>query len=90
MIDDCDTTVLSIADTELLSSVWLLSGYFVNMPRPDVALAYSELSKCVQSPGASHMDASHHVFHYLRGTHDKSIRYSRDNRDNVCRNTLWG
>ena len=27
---------------------------------------------------------------YLRGAHDKSMCYSRDTRDNVDRNTLWG
>ena len=32
-------------------------------------LLYTELSKYVQYPGASHMDAAHHVLRYLRGTH---------------------
>ena len=43
----------------------------------------------MQYPATVHMDAPHHVLRYLRGTHDKSIRYSRDTRDHVDRNTLW-
>ena len=43
------------------------------MTRPDNAWAYSELSKYVQYPGASHMDAAHHVLRYLRGTYDKAF-----------------
>jgi len=44
----------------------------------------------VQYPGTSHMDAAHHVSHYLRGTYDKSIFYSRDTRHDIDRHTLWG
>ena len=39
---------------------------------------------------APHMNAVHHVLRYFRGTHDKSIFYSRDTRDNIDRNTLLG
>jgi hypothetical protein len=33
-------------------------GYLVNMTRPDLAWAYSELSKFDQYPGAKHMAAA--------------------------------
>jgi hypothetical protein len=33
-------------------------GYLVNMTRPDLAFAYSEVSKYVQSPGLPHMHAA--------------------------------
>ena len=62
-------------------------GYLVNMTRPDLAWAYSELSKFVQYPGAPHMEAALHVLRYLRGTYDKSIVYTRSNSD---ANVLWG
>jgi hypothetical protein len=38
------------------------------MTRPDLAWAYSELSKFVQYPGAKHMAAAEHVLCYLCGT----------------------
>ena len=53
-------------------------GYLVNMTRPDLAFAYSELSKYVQRPGKAHMAAAEHTLRYLRGTFDKSLRFSRD------------
>jgi len=42
--------------------------YLVTMTRPDLAWAYSELSKYVQFPGKHHMLAAEHVLCYLRGT----------------------
>ena len=48
------------------------------MTRPDLAWAYSELSKYVQFPGKTHMLAAEHVLCYLRGTWNQTIRYSRD------------
>ena len=66
-------------------------GYLVNMTRPDLAWAYSELSKFVQYPGAKHTAAAEHVLCYLRGTFDQSIHYSRDANDSAhARNVLWG
>jgi hypothetical protein len=46
--------------------------------RPDLAFAYSELSKYVQRPGKAHMAVAEHTFLYLRGTFDKSLCFSRD------------
>jgi len=58
------------------------------MTRPDLAWAYSELSKYVQFPGKNHMLAAEHVLCYLRGTWNRTIRYSRDAHENP--NVLWG
>ena len=43
-------------------------GYLVTMTRPDLAHAYSKLSKYVPFPGKNHMLAAEHVLCYLRGT----------------------
>jgi hypothetical protein len=53
-------------------------GYLVNMTRPDLAFAYSELSKYVTRPGKAHLAAVEHTLRYLRCTFDKSLRFSRD------------
>jgi len=66
----------------------LTDGYLVTMTRPDLAWAYSELSKYVQFPGKNHMLAAEHVLCYLRGTWNRTIRYSRDAHENP--NVLWG
>jgi len=58
------------------------------MTHPDLAWAYSELSKYVQFPGKTHMLAAEHVLCYLRGTWNQTIRYSRDSHENL--NVLWG
>ena len=42
-------------------------GYLVTMTRPDLAWAYSELSKYVQFPGKNHMLAVKYIVYYLRG-----------------------
>jgi len=64
-------------------------GYLVTMTRPDLAWAYSELSKYVQFPGKNHMLAAEHVLCYLRGTWNQRIlRYSSDSHEN--HNVLWG
>jgi hypothetical protein len=64
------------------------------MTRPDLAFAYSELSKYVQRPGKAHMTAAEHTLRYLRdtlrylrGTFDKSLCFSCD-----CPivDTTWG
>jgi len=58
------------------------------MTRPDLAWAYSELSKYVQFPGKNHMLAAEHVLCYLHGTWNQTICYSRDSHENP--NVLWG
>ena len=61
-------------------------GYLVNMTRPDLAWAYSELSKYVQFPGKPLL-AAEHVLRHLRGTYTKYIQYSCD-IPNTLRNVL--
>ena len=62
-------------------------GYLVTMTRPDLAWSYSELSKYVQFPGQSHMEAAEHVLRYLRASWNETITYTCG-----CRhvNELWG
>jgi hypothetical protein len=57
------------------------------MTRPDLAFAYSELSKYVQCPQPAHMLAAQHVLRYLRGTYELGIRY---HRDAFHPDQLWG
>jgi hypothetical protein len=45
----------------------------VNMTRPDLAFAYSQLSKFVQYPGVVHLQAVERVLKYARGTYDQGI-----------------
>jgi hypothetical protein len=75
--DDCDPTPERAFHLRYRGIVGSL-GYLVNMTRPDLAFAYSELSKYVQRPGKAHMAAAEHTLRYLRGTFDKSLRFSRD------------
>ena len=75
--DDCDSTPEKAFHLRYRGIVGSL-GYLVNMTRPDLAFAYSELSKYVQHPGKSHMAAAEHTLRYLRGTFDKSLCFSRD------------
>jgi len=58
------------------------------MTRPYLAWAYSELSKYVQFPGKNYMLTAEHVFGYLRGTWNQTIRYCLDSHENP--NDLWG
>eukprot|EP00961_Rhodomonas_salina_P143258 1927796-Rhodomonas_salina.1 len=46
------------------------------MTRPDLAFAFSELSKFVQSPGPAHWKAAVRTLQYLRGTYEQGITYS--------------
>ncbi len=45
----------------------------MNMTRPDLAFAYSQLSKFVQYPGVVHLQAVERVLKYARGTYDQGI-----------------
>jgi hypothetical protein len=45
------------------------------MTRPDLAFAYSQLSKFVQYPGVVHLQAAERVLQYVRGTYDQGITY---------------
>jgi len=60
------------------------------MTRPDLAWAYSELSKYVQFPGKNHMRAAEHVLCYLRGTWNQTIRFSQARDSHETPNVLWG
>ena len=50
-------------------------SYLENMTRPDLAFAYSQLSKFVQNPGVVHLQAAERVLQYVRGTYDQGITY---------------
>jgi hypothetical protein len=91
--EDCDMNPDPAAHCRYCGIVGSL-GYLVNMTRPDLAWAYSELSKYVQFPGKPHMLAAEHVLRHLpcvrlRGTYSKYIQYSRD-VPRTLRNVLWG
>ena len=45
------------------------------MTRPDLAFAYSQLSKFVQYPGVVHLQAAERVLQYVRGTYDQGLTY---------------
>jgi hypothetical protein len=45
-------------------------SYLVNMTRPDLAFAYSQLSKFVQYLGMVHLEASERLLQYVRATYD--------------------
>jgi len=50
------------------------------MTRPALAWSYSDLSKHVQFPRQTHVDAAGHVLRYLRDTWDETITYTRGTR----------
>jgi hypothetical protein len=64
---DCDSAPERVFHLRYHGIVGSL-GYLVNMTRPDLAFAYSELNKYVQRPGKAHMSASDHTLRYRRGT----------------------
>jgi hypothetical protein len=45
------------------------------MTRPDLAFAYSQLSKFVQYPGVKHLEEAERVLQYVRATYDQGITY---------------
>jgi hypothetical protein len=75
--EDCDMNPDPRAHRRYRGIVGSL-GYLVNMTRPDLAWAYSELSKNVKFPGKPHMLAAEHVLRHFHSTYTKYIRYSRD------------
>jgi len=86
--DDCDKNPVPDFHRRYCGIVGRLGYDLVTMTRPDLAWAYSELSKYVQFPGKSHMLAAEHVLCYLQGTWNQTIRYSRDSLETP--NVLWG
>jgi len=85
--DDCDKNPSPDFHRRYRGIVGSL-GYLVIMTRPDLAWAYSELSKYVQFPGKNHMLAAEHVLCYFRGTWNQTIRCSRDSHKNP--DVFWG
>jgi len=59
---DCPQVVDPALHRRYRSIVGCLS-YLVNMTRPDLAFAYSQLSKFVQYPGVVHLQAAERVSH---------------------------
>ena len=51
-------------------------GCLVTMTRPDLAWSYSKLSKYVEFPGQTNMDAANHVLRYLQDTWNETITYT--------------
>ncbi len=51
-------------------------SFLVTMTRCDLAFAYAELSKFVQSPGPVHLLAAELVLAYLKGTYTDGLVYS--------------
>jgi hypothetical protein len=52
--------------------------YLASATRPDIAYAVSKLSRFVSNPGSEHWRALERVMHYLVGTMNYGIHYSRD------------
>jgi len=63
-------------------------SFLVQMTRPDLAFAFSELSKFLQAPGIKHWQSVLRTLQYLRGTYDQGITYSDPGRSK--RNVLEG
>ena len=51
-------------------------SFLVQMTRPDLAFAFSELSKFIQAPGIKHWLSVSRTLQYLRGTYNQGITYS--------------
>ncbi len=47
----------------------------MNMTRPDLAFACSQLSKFVQCSEVVHLQAAERVLQYVRGTHDQGMTF---------------
>jgi len=71
---DCPEVIDPVVHHRYRSITGCLS-YLVNMTRPDLAFAYSQLSKFVQYPGVIHLEAAEHVLQYLRATYDQGITF---------------
>jgi len=54
--------------------------YLVNCTRPDIAFATNLLVRFSLSPTWRHWNGIKHVFHYLRGTTNFSLFYSRGSK----------
>ena len=74
--EDCDMNPDPEAHGRYCGIVGSL-GYLVNMTRPDLAWAYSELSKYVQFPGKPHKLAAEHVLRHLFHRPITLLTYSR-------------
>jgi len=94
--DDCDPFPKPDFHKRFLGIVGSL-GYLVTMTRPDLAWSYSELSKYVEFPGQSHMEAAEHVLRYLGVTWNETITNTRGWNETITYtrgsrrvNALWG
>jgi hypothetical protein len=68
--------------------------YLYQWTRPDLGFAVTFLSRYLHKPGEKHLTAAKHVLHYLKGTIDFGIRYTRDEARLLARdqklNVLYG
>ncbi len=72
---DCPQVVDPALDRRYRSMFTGCLSYLVNMTRPDLAFAHSQLSKFAQYPGVVHLQATERVLQYVRGTYDQGISY---------------
>ena len=70
-----------VVDLDLQSEYRAIVGslmYLYQWTRPDLGFAVTFLSRYLHKPGEKHLTAAKHVLHYLKGTIDFGIRYTRD------------
>ena len=51
--------------------------YLATFTRPDISFAVSVLARHLQKPIARHWEGIKHLFHYVRGTEDMGLLYSK-------------
>ena len=54
--------------------------YLASATRPDISFAVSKLSRFVSNPGDNHWKALKRVMHYLKGTMEYGIHYTKYHR----------
>jgi hypothetical protein len=68
--------------------------YLYQWTRPDLGIAITFLSRYLHLPGKKHLTAAKHALHYLTGTIDFGIGYTRDKVQLLARdqklNVLYG
>jgi hypothetical protein len=62
---------------------------FLHLELPDLAFAYSQFSKFVQSPGPVHLAAAERALAYVRGTYNEGITYCDPGEERRNKLTGW-
>ena len=76
----------AIPDTELHSlyrGIIRHLSFLVMMTCPDLAFAFTELSRFVQAPGEAHLRAAKHMLAYLAGKKSEGITYSKPSNESM-------